>query len=198
MRAERPTVLAEVRNGLYYFEAGLFDLVPRLYRDLERALAERWPDRAWRVPAILRFSSWMGGDRDGNPFVTPDVTIEAVRALRVAVLRRHLASVDALGGRLSQSTREVGVSDELRASIAADDARSPELGAEARKALPLRALPAEVRARPRAAPRARSPTRSSIQPAFYRDAPLTFGGAGPPNPPGPLPRRAPSSTPISR
>jgi phosphoenolpyruvate carboxylase len=129
VRAERPSVLAEVKNGLYYFESGLFDLVPRLYRDLERALRASYPGRAWRVPAVVRFSSWMGGDRDGNPFVTPDVTVEAARILRVAAIRRHLASVDALGGRLSQSTREVAVSDELLAAIAVGDAASPDLGA---------------------------------------------------------------------
>jgi phosphoenolpyruvate carboxylase len=129
VRALRPSVLDEVKNGLYYFEAGLFDLVPRMYRDLERALAAGFPGHAWRVPPICRFGSWMGGDRDGNPFVTPAITVEAVRMMRVAAIRRHVASVEALGGRLSQSTRETAVSEELERSIAADDAASPALGA---------------------------------------------------------------------
>src|SRR6185437_11108603 len=126
------------------------------------------------VPAILRMSSWMGGDRDGNPFVTPDVTIEAVRALRLAVLRRHLASIDALGGRLSQSVREVSVSDELRASLAADDARSPELGAKLEKRYPFelyRRKCAHVRERLRRA----IAYAELVQPAFYRDSPLATG-----------------------
>jgi phosphoenolpyruvate carboxylase len=126
-RAVRPSVLDEVKNGLYYFEAGLFDVVPRLYRDLERALRESYPGEAWRVPPLLRFGSWMGGDRDGNPFVVPEVTVEAVRLLRAAAIRRHLAGVEDLGGRLSQSTRETRISEELERSLAEDDARDPEL-----------------------------------------------------------------------
>ncbi len=177
-RAERPTVLAEVRNGLYYFESGLFDVVPRLYRDLERALDEGYPGRAWRVPPLLRASSWMGGDRDGNPFVTPEVTVEAVRTLRVAALRRHLGSIEALGGRLSQSTREVAVSDELRASLAADDARCPDLGAELARRYPFelyRRKCAHVRERLR-----RTLAHAELhQPVFYRDG----GAETPPYPP---------------
>jgi phosphoenolpyruvate carboxylase len=136
VRAARPTVLDEVKSGLYYFEAGLFDLVPRLYREIERALAASYPGRTFRVPPILRFGSWIGGDRDGNPFVTPDVTVEAVRRLRMAAIRRHVATVEDLGHRLSQSTREVGVSEELDASLAEDDAREPALGADLLKRLP--------------------------------------------------------------
>ncbi len=170
VRAARPSVLAEVKNGLYYFESGLFDLVPRLYRDLERALEASYPGRAWRVPALVRFSSWMGGDRDGNPFVTPAVTVGAVRVLRVAALRRHLASIDALGGRLSQSTQEVGASDELRASLAADDAASPELGAALARRHPFelyRRKCAHVHER-----LARSLAHAEAhEPAFYREAP---------------------------
>jgi phosphoenolpyruvate carboxylase len=171
LRAERPSVLAEVKNGLYYFEAGLFDLVPRLYRDLERALAASYPGRAWRVPPLLRVSSWMGGDRDGNPFVTPAVTVGAVRVLRVAALRRHLASIEALGGRLSQSTQEVGVSDELRASLAADDAAAPEIGAVLARRHPFepyRRKCAHVHER-----LARTLAHAEThEPAFYREAPL--------------------------
>jgi phosphoenolpyruvate carboxylase len=175
VRAERPTVLAEVRNGLYYFEFGLFDVVPRIFRDLERALAESYPGRAWRVPALLRLSSWMGGDRDGNPFVTPEVTIEAARIFRVAALERHLGSIDALGGRLSQSTREVGASAELLASLAADDAASPELGAALARRYPFelyRRKCAHVRERLQ-----RSLLHAEQHhPVFYRAAALPSGG----------------------
>ncbi len=136
VRSGRPTVLDEVQNGLYYFEQGLFDLAPRLYRDLESALAASYPEQAWRVPPLLRFGSWIGGDRDGNPFVTPEVTVEAARRLRIAALTRHLASVEDLGRRLSQSTREVDVSAELQRGLDADDARCPELGRELLRRLP--------------------------------------------------------------
>ena len=71
-RTYRPSVLDEVSNGLYYFESTLFDLAPG-----DRASARRRPWRtptpapSFEVPAFLQFGSWIGGDRDGNPFVTP-------------------------------------------------------------------------------------------------------------------------------
>ncbi|HEU5097954.1 MAG TPA: phosphoenolpyruvate carboxylase [Roseiflexaceae bacterium] len=125
VRIVRPTVIDEVKNGLYYFEAGLFDLIPRLYRDLERALSQHYPEHAWRVPALLRFGSWMGGDRDGNPYVTPEVTIETARLLRVAGVRRQISAVEELSHRLGQSIRQVAISEELQRSLDADAERFP-------------------------------------------------------------------------
>lgn len=127
VRDVRPTVLDEVKNGLYYFEATLLELVPRLYRDLEEALATHYPDHPWRVAALLRFGSWMGGDRDGNPFVTPEVTVEAVRVLRTAALRHHIGMVETISRRLSQSLRQVEVGAELRQSLDADAALFPQI-----------------------------------------------------------------------
>ena len=71
-RAERPTVLDEVAGGLYYFENTLFDVVPRVYRALASALAHAYPGEQFTIPPFLRFGSWIGGDRDGNPFATAD------------------------------------------------------------------------------------------------------------------------------
>jgi phosphoenolpyruvate carboxylase len=122
VRVVRPTVTDEVKNGLYYFEEGLFDLIPRLYRSFEASLARHYPGRAWRVPSFLRFGTWMGGDRDGNPFVTPEVTVETLRLLRLGAIRRYVSDVEALAERLSASTRQVTVTDELLASLR-DDAR---------------------------------------------------------------------------
>src|SRR5690606_31087382 len=129
VRVVKPTVVDEVKNGLYYFEEGLFDLVPQIYRDLERAIAKHYPERAIAVPSFLGFGSWMGGDRDGNPYVTPEVTVETVRRLRLAAIDRAIARVEAMSARLSQSTRKVGVSDALRASLAEDAALFPETAA---------------------------------------------------------------------
>ncbi|MFN8566223.1 MAG: phosphoenolpyruvate carboxylase [Kouleothrix sp.] len=120
VRVIRPTVVDEVKNGLYYFEATLFGLVPQLYRDLEAALVKHYPEHHWHVPALLRFGSWMGGDRDGNPYVTPDVTIETVRRMREWALRRQIGAIEQLSRRLGQSIRQVPVSDELHQSLAAD------------------------------------------------------------------------------
>ena len=175
VRAVRPRVLDEVQNGLYYFEAGLFDLVPRLYRDLEAAFRESYPGHAWRVPSVLRFGSWIGGDRDGNPFVTPEVTVEAARRLRVAAIRRQLAAVEDLGGRLSQSTREVRVSEELLASIAEDDARDAVLTTELGRRHPHEPYRRKCGHIQRKLARALDHALHH-RPAFFRDAPLPADG----------------------
>lgn len=125
VRIVRPSVIDEVKNGLYYFEASLIPMIPQLYRDLEQALAQHYPEHHWRVPPILRFGSWMGGDRDGNPYVTPDVTVQTVRHLRDAALRRHVGAIESISHRLSMSSRQVGFSDELRRSLEDDAAHFP-------------------------------------------------------------------------
>jgi phosphoenolpyruvate carboxylase len=126
VRVVKPTVIDEVKNGLYYFEIGLFDLAPRLYRELAHALETHYPEHEWRIPAFLRFGSWMGGDRDGNPFVTPDVTAATVRLMRVTAINRHIAAVEDLSHRLGQSTRQMPASAELHQSLAEDAAVFPE------------------------------------------------------------------------
>jgi phosphoenolpyruvate carboxylase len=128
-RVVRPAVLDEVKNGLYYFEAVLEGVIPRIYRELERALREAYPERSFRIPPLLRFGTWIGGDRDGNPFVTPEVTAESVRLLRTTALRRRIAAIEELSRRLSPSTvnRQGGVSPELSRSLAEDAARFPAL-----------------------------------------------------------------------
>jgi phosphoenolpyruvate carboxylase len=127
VRQSRLEVIDEVKNGLYYFESGLIDLLPRLYRDFERALATRFPGVEWQVPSLLRFGSWMGGDRDGNPNVTPAVTFDTIRYMRLAALRLHRESIERISHQLSSSTRQVPVSAELLDSLAADQRLFPEL-----------------------------------------------------------------------
>src|ERR1700744_5750570 len=81
LRAAELTVSDEVRGGLIHFSSTLADTVPRIYRDLEEAVAEFYPDAPDgppTVPPLLSFGSWIGGDRDGNPFVTPETTGAAV------------------------------------------------------------------------------------------------------------------------
>ena len=69
-------MLDEVHTGLVYFVTTLAETVPLVYRDLEQALAEFYPGRDVEVPPFLRFGSWIGGDRDGNPSVTPGSTVQ--------------------------------------------------------------------------------------------------------------------------
>jgi phosphoenolpyruvate carboxylase len=129
VRVVHPGVLDEVKNGLFFFETSLFRVVPRLYRTLARALSSAYPEHPWRIPPVLRFGSWMGGDRDGNPNVTPPVTVETVRLMRESAIQQHLETARALRRAVTQSTRQAGVSDELRASLEADAACFPELAA---------------------------------------------------------------------
>ena len=136
IRVVRPTVIDEVNNGLYYFEQSIVNLIPSLYRELERSLAREYPGVQWRVPAILRFGSWMGGDRDGNPFVRPDTTVEAVRLMRLAALEFYRDQCDLISRRLSYSDRQVSISAELRESLNQYAQRFPEFDAEINRRYP--------------------------------------------------------------
>ncbi len=124
-RDRKPTVLDEVREGLFYFEATLFQLVPRIYTDLERALAEFYPGTTFDLPIFLRYGSWIGGDRDGNPFVTLDVTEEAIREQKETILKLYNIETDALYQNLSSAQTRVGISQALRESIERDLALVP-------------------------------------------------------------------------
>lgn len=130
VRHMQPTVLDEVNNTLYYFDAALFDSIPALMEELERQLANNFAGVKLRDGgAPLRFGSWVGGDRDGNPFVTPEVTWETLRLQQRLALRKYLAAVAELSRRLSESVRFAPPSAELKASIA-DDAEKMHAIAE--------------------------------------------------------------------
>ncbi|MCU0502627.1 MAG: phosphoenolpyruvate carboxylase [Anaerolineae bacterium] len=124
-RWRQPSPIDEVRNGLYFFEDTLFDLTPQLYLDLRTALRHTFPDNSFRIPAFLRFGSWIGGDRDGNPFVTVAVTEETLREHKAMALRLYQRAIDRMHGHLSTSTR-YGISPELAASIEVDAQMFPE------------------------------------------------------------------------
>jgi phosphoenolpyruvate carboxylase len=107
LRAISLTVADEVRGGLVHF-ATLAETVPQIYRDLETALAEYYPEAELTVPPILSFGSWIGGDRDGNPYVTPETTVAALELMRDQCLHRLEAQTEMLAGRLSLSDRVSG------------------------------------------------------------------------------------------
>ncbi|MCC6312801.1 MAG: phosphoenolpyruvate carboxylase [Thermomicrobiales bacterium] len=124
------TVLDEVRASLVYFTSTLIDVVPALYRDLEAALAEVYPDAAIVVPPFLTYGSWVGGDRDGNPFVTPEITLETLATMRAAALTVLEARLQELSGRVSVATRLAGPAPLLEPVLAAGRTRFPELAAD--------------------------------------------------------------------
>ncbi|MFC4598376.1 phosphoenolpyruvate carboxylase [Cohnella hongkongensis] len=126
LRDRKPTVLDEVRNGMYYFHETLFEVLPDVYEELERCLTKYYPEEEWHVPTYLRFGSWIGGDRDGNPSVTADVTWQTLKMQRNLAIHKYENSLRELSRHLSFSTTIVNVSDELLASIK-DDAENVEL-----------------------------------------------------------------------
>ncbi|MCC7201758.1 MAG: phosphoenolpyruvate carboxylase [Nitrospirae bacterium] len=125
---ERPTVQEEITNGIHYFREAFYPVIPKLYLALKRALGKFYPDNELHLPPFLKFGSWIGGDRDGNPNVTPDLTRWALKAQKDLILSLYIQSVNELIGSLSQSTTKVNVSPELLASIEIDAANMPDTG----------------------------------------------------------------------
>jgi len=107
--------------GLYFITSQIMDVVIRLYGDIQQSLETHYTAGDWsNPPALLRFGSWIGGDRDGNPNVTPEVTLQTLTALRQAARQVYLDEVSRLHEHFTQSTDEIPVSDALRKVI--DDA----------------------------------------------------------------------------
>lgn len=125
LRDRRPTVLDEVMNGLYYFDETFFDLLPEIHEELEEVLKKEYPEEKWEVPFFLRFGSWIGGDRDGNPYVTPEVTYETMKRHRSLALRKYRASLYRLMRLLSQSNHYVPIEEEVK-EIAKGEELLPE------------------------------------------------------------------------
>lgn len=121
LRLRKPTVMDEVRNGLYYVDETLFDVLPQVHRELERCLEQYYPERRWHVPSFLRFGSWIGGDRDGNPAVTPEVTWYTLLMQRELIISKYEESILKLTKKLSYSTRKIRITDQLLQSILRDE-----------------------------------------------------------------------------
>jgi phosphoenolpyruvate carboxylase len=137
LRRQRPTALDEVRTVMSVFDETLFRLVPELYRELDRALqgdavGTREP---WLRP-YLRWGSWVGGDRDGNPTVTAEVTRAALGIQAEHVLRGLEAVTRRVARSLSVSADSTPPSAPLLTSLGRDEADLPALAAEIRKRAP--------------------------------------------------------------
>ena len=125
MRRTRLRVIDEVANGLSYYDYTFLSGLPRFYADLEEELAGAGVALADGLPSFLRIGSWIGGDRDGNPFVTEGVLRAALRAQSSRALKYYLDKLHLLGGELSLDSRLVSVSDALEELAA----RSPDRSA---------------------------------------------------------------------
>jgi phosphoenolpyruvate carboxylase len=137
VRSARPTVLDEIRMALDYYESSLFDTLPVLYSEVAAALAAEYPndinsdsvtnrskDKSSAthssiadLPQLIRFGSWIGGDRDGNPFVTPQATRDALAMARALLLTHYRRRLQNIFEQLASSTQQVPVSKELRALL---------------------------------------------------------------------------------
>ncbi len=118
LREQKVKVLDEVRTGLFYFESTIFETLPKLYMDLEVLLAEAYPNFDWsNLPTFLNFGSWVGGDRDGHPGVTSEITIQTLLLHKRLCLRKYIDGVNTLIQDLSISTSLVPISEELRVNL---------------------------------------------------------------------------------
>ena len=121
VRSRRPTVYDEVKMGLDYYDVSIFGTLPGLYREIAEALRQAYglEIEPLELPQVLQFGSWIGGDRDGNPFVTPDVTRDAIRLARGHLLLYYQARLDEIMDLLTTSAQQTSVSRQLRERLEA-------------------------------------------------------------------------------
>ncbi len=122
VRHERPTVRDEVNMALDYYEASLFATIPVLYAEIASALDAEFPapepTQLADLPILVRFGSWIGGDRDGNPFVTAKATRESLALSRELAHDYYVTKLTELFNQLASSTRQAPISVELRRRLA--------------------------------------------------------------------------------
>jgi phosphoenolpyruvate carboxylase len=131
LRSTQPHPTDEVRTVMTVFDQTLFRAVPRLYRAVESALVGGEPGRQVpAVPAFVRFGSWVGGDRDGNPFVTAEVTRRTMALQADHVLRALVDSVERVARTLTMDDESTPPSPALRDALAVDAVAAPQAFAE--------------------------------------------------------------------
>ena len=119
VRNARPTVRDEIRMALDYFDASLFDTLPVLYAEISAALAAECGLQiaVADLPKLISFGSWIGGDRDGNPFVTPEVTYEALEMARRLVVTHYAHRLQNIFEQMASSVRQADISTELQSRV---------------------------------------------------------------------------------
>ncbi|MEQ8289864.1 MAG: phosphoenolpyruvate carboxylase [Gammaproteobacteria bacterium] len=117
LRLEKPSVPQEVVWGLHFFEQSLFKRIPETHDKLRLALKQNYADKEFNIPPFFQFGSWIGGDRDGNPFVTNDVTRDTLLKHRHAILRHYKKLLDDLLHKLSVSNINIELSEQFKEDL---------------------------------------------------------------------------------
>lgn len=120
IRLEKPTVIQEVHQGIFYFKEIFYNIIDLIYKEVEDCLKDCFPTNQFRIPPFLRIGSWIGGDRDGNPNVTPEITHNTLRLHKEVILNKYIDSVNKLIEGFSQSKYLVPVSETLNISLQKD------------------------------------------------------------------------------
>ena len=126
LRREKPDPVDEARSILYFLTEIASDGVPELFADVDAVLRSIGGSLDG-TQAPVRFGSWVGGDRDGNPNVTPETTLDVLAFQRDRALRLLVAEIEDLSSELSVSTAVTGITDELQAQLEADRTGFPDV-----------------------------------------------------------------------
>jgi len=113
VRPRRPTVLDEVQTVLTIVGPSIFAVAPALHRELTRVFKQRYPNGRLRLGKVVEVHSWVGGDRDGNPNVTPDITRQTIARHRAVALTGYQRRVDQLAQDLSVASTRALITHEL-------------------------------------------------------------------------------------
>jgi len=111
LRLEKPSVAQEVTWGLHFFEQSLYERIPETHEKLKWALKQSYPEDDFSIKSFFQFGSWIGGDRDGNPFVTNEVTKDTLFKNRQMVLLHYIKRMEDLVHKLSVSRENIHLSD---------------------------------------------------------------------------------------
>jgi phosphoenolpyruvate carboxylase len=119
VRVQKPLVTDEIRMGLDHYPMSIFASLPRLYAEMQDSFREVYGLElcAEQVPQVLFFGSWIGGDRDGNPFVTVDSTREALERARNTILAHYISEMERVMEQMSSSSHQVEVSEDFRKKL---------------------------------------------------------------------------------